>query len=404
MKTERLKFLVKINQEALDEGTDPAFGFRYLDIGAVGRGDLVEDPQEVTFSQAPSRARRVVHEGDTIISTVRTYLRAVWPVAGPTEDLIVSTGFAVLTPTAKLYPKYLGWLAQSDLVVEEVVSRSVGVSYPAINASEIGDIRVPIPTKAQQRAIADYLDSETARIDGLIEKKEQMVQHLQERLQVVVSTTTCSDAIAHGAPPEGWRMVPLARCFASVDYGIGTAAQPTGGAAVLGMGNIESGRVVGQPGGFTDLPDDHLLLRDGDLLFNRTNSLPLVGKVAQWRDTGAPTTFASYLVRLRVSALADGSYMNYLLNTVEVLALARAMALPSIGQANLNPNRYGTMRVPLPSLQVQRQAVEQLDKAAAASARLVEGLHTQVLKLREHRQTLVTAAVGGELTVPGVAA
>src|SRR5204862_363655 len=96
---------------------------------------LPDEP--VTFE--PETSRRLVHPGDTIVSTVRTYLRAVWPVTERTDDLVVSTGFAVLSPRSQLNPGFLGWSAQSDALIEEIVARSVGVSYPAITAGEIGD-------------------------------------------------------------------------------------------------------------------------------------------------------------------------------------------------------------------------------------------------------------------------
>ena len=111
----QLRHLVRINERALSDATDPQFEFRYIDIGMVGRGVLLEEPQWLTFADAPSRARRLVRSGDTIISTVRTYLRAVWPVADPAEDLVVSTGFAVLTPGPEIDGRYLGWLAQSNM-------------------------------------------------------------------------------------------------------------------------------------------------------------------------------------------------------------------------------------------------------------------------------------------------
>ena len=74
-----LKRLVRINERALPESTDPEREIRYVDISSVGRGKLVKEPERMSFSDAPSRARRLVRQGDTIVSTVRTYLRAVWP-------------------------------------------------------------------------------------------------------------------------------------------------------------------------------------------------------------------------------------------------------------------------------------------------------------------------------------
>lgn len=400
-----LKHVVQINARTLPETTDPAFEFRYVDIGSVGRGKLVEEPTVTIFANAPSRARRLVRSGDTIISTVRTYLRAAWPIKDPADSLVVSTGFAVLSPGPSLDPNYLGWLVQSDIVVENVVARSVGVSYPAINPAEIGNICVPIPSILVQRTVADCLDAETARIDMLVAKKQRMIELLRESVSASISTATAAHAIEHrGLLPHGWRFVPLRRCFVSIDYGIGTPTLGAGQFAVLGMGNIEPGRIVGDPSGYVNDVDDRLLLKSGDLLFNRTNSLALVGKIALWLGASQPTTFASYLVRLRSSSLAENRYLNYLLNSHEILALARGMALPSIGQANLNPNRYTTMRVPLPPLHVQRAIVASLDHRLTTSEQITKTLNIQIDLLHERRQALINAAVTGGLNVPAVAA
>src|SRR5437870_3994872 len=105
----RLKRIARLNARKLSEDTEPDKSFRYIDIEAVGEGELVEPPQYMTFREAPSRARRLVAASDTIVSTVRTYLRAIWPVQPPTEDLVVSTGFAVVSPAPSIYPRYLTW-------------------------------------------------------------------------------------------------------------------------------------------------------------------------------------------------------------------------------------------------------------------------------------------------------
>ena len=94
----RLKYWLGINRKVLPEDTNPGYTFRYVDIGSVAAGRLIESPKRLRFGDAPSRARRVVTHGDTIISTVRTYLKAVWHAENPQEFLVASTGFAVLTP------------------------------------------------------------------------------------------------------------------------------------------------------------------------------------------------------------------------------------------------------------------------------------------------------------------
>ncbi len=68
-----------------------------------------------------------------------------------------------------------------------IVARSVGVSYPAVNASEIGTLPIPLPAADEQRAIADFLDRETAKIDTLVAKIETAIERLQEYRTVLIT-------------------------------------------------------------------------------------------------------------------------------------------------------------------------------------------------------------------------
>lgn len=140
----RLKYQVSINDDTLPETTNPEYEMLYVDISSVDPTQGIIQKEQLFFENAPSRARRIVKNGDTIVSTVRTYLRAISPVIEPEENLVVSTGFAVIRPL-KMDKDYLSAAIRAPYFIEEVVSRSVGVSYPAINASEIGLISIPLP-------------------------------------------------------------------------------------------------------------------------------------------------------------------------------------------------------------------------------------------------------------------
>ena len=130
--TRRLKNWVEINAHVLPETTDPEYEFDYVDIGSVGTGRLLSEPKRIAFASAPSRARRVVRSGDTIVSTVRTYLKAVWHADGPLPSLVASTGFAVLTPRSPTSRRFVGYVCRSGSFTERITSESSGVSYPAI--------------------------------------------------------------------------------------------------------------------------------------------------------------------------------------------------------------------------------------------------------------------------------
>jgi type I restriction enzyme S subunit len=279
-------------------------------------------------------------------------------------------------------------------------ANATGITRFGLRSSTLADLMVPVPALAKQRAVAEYLDRATVRIDALIDKKRQARALVDERLAHDTSSLTKAGAIGQqdfNNQQHDSQWIRLKRCFSLVMYGIGEATREVGRIAVLGMGNVNEGRVVGNIGGYVDAVDPVLELRAGDLLFNRTNSLALVGKVAHVDRVGQPTTIASYLVLFRVNNLANARYLNYVLNTQEVLGLARSMALPSIGQANLNPTRYSAMRILLPSLEAQRELVLELDARHQTAKALIGHLDSQVALLHERRQALITAAVAGQL-------
>jgi type I restriction enzyme S subunit len=159
-----LKYLVTINPAALREDTPLDYEFRYIDISSVSSHGEVTDVTAMSFRDAPSRARRIVKVGDTIVSTVRTYLKAIAYVQENDKELICSTGFAVLRPGDRIYPRFLFYWARSNLFIDEICARSTGVSYPAINAHEIGSLPFPVLAIELQRSIAVFLDEKLAHL------------------------------------------------------------------------------------------------------------------------------------------------------------------------------------------------------------------------------------------------
>jgi type I restriction enzyme S subunit len=183
----RLKLVAHINDDVLSEATDPSYELRYLDIGNVNDRGQILAIDEISFEAAPSRARRVVRAGDTIISTVRTYLKAIGFLEAPEPNLIVSTGFAVLCPKSILNSKFLFWLVSSPNFVDAVVSHSEGVGYPAINPATLAALPMWYPDVTQQRAIANFLDRDTAKIDALVDKVHEAVERLKEYRTALIS-------------------------------------------------------------------------------------------------------------------------------------------------------------------------------------------------------------------------
>lgn len=182
----KLKYIVSYNTEALTDKTDPNYEFTYIEIGDVDYIDGISYRSRTVFSDSPSRARRVLRNGDVIISTVRTYLRAIGLIDRE-DDLIGSTGFCVLRSSKEVSEKYLSYAVRSKWFISDVISNSEGVSYPGINSSDLVNLKVTLPPLNEQIEIENILDVEIERSDDLISKETKRVELLKEYRQSLIS-------------------------------------------------------------------------------------------------------------------------------------------------------------------------------------------------------------------------
>ncbi len=182
----KIKYQADINKYTLSENTDEDLEIKYIDISSVNSKGEVVNIEKYYFKNAPSRARRILRKGDTIISTVRTYLKAITWFEEVEENLICSTGFAVLSPKETIYPKYLSYLMRSTKYIDEIVKRSIGVSYPAITSTEIGMMECLLPNINEQKMIVEYIDNELKKIDGLVDEIKFQIQKLKEYRQSLI--------------------------------------------------------------------------------------------------------------------------------------------------------------------------------------------------------------------------
>ena len=393
----RLKYLAGINDRSLPEHTDPDRLMKYIDISSVGRGVLVEEPRELRFEDSPARARRLIRDGDTIVSTVRTYLRAVWPVAGPTHDLVVSTGFAVLTPR-EIEPGFFSWWVRSDIFIEDVVARSEGVSYPAIRALELGELPVRVPPPDEQRAIADYLDTETARIDALITKKRRMIELLQERRVSVVD-----DCVAGSGGP----LVALRRLASRITSGPTSWAQyvAEAGTPFLRITNIDRQDIS------LDMSDTLLVDAPSSAEASRTEVVPGDVLVSITADIGSVGVVPDQLAGANISqhvalvrpAVCVPDWLAYAIKSTDAQVQLDA-GQHGATKTQLILEDIARLKGPCPEEAVQAQLLDGLRTRLKAIGATIGQISQQVNLLAEHRQALITAAVTGELRVSGVAA
>lgn len=180
-----LKYFVTCNDEALNEKTDKEYLIRYIDISNVDKNGKVSEIVNYKFKDAPSRARRIVKNGDIIVSTVRTYLKAITQIIGDSNNLIVSTGFAVLRPRENILSNFLNYAIRANYFIGRIMSESKGVSYPAINSTELVALKIAIPSIDEQESIVQSIDSETAIINNtisIIDKEIALVEEYKTSL------------------------------------------------------------------------------------------------------------------------------------------------------------------------------------------------------------------------------
>ena len=421
-----LKYLASINDKTLPETTEPDFELEYVDIGGVSFGKGITATEKMVFENAPSRARRVVKHGDTIVSTVRTYLRAISPINSPPGNLVVSTGFAVVRPR-KIEPGFLAYAMQELSFVESVVARSVGVSYPAVNASDIGDISIPQPKPDEQRAIADFLDAQTAKLDALMDKKRALIEKLKEKRSALISR-----AVTRGLDPDA-PMRP-----SGIDWLESIPRKWT--AAKIWIHRVSR----------------NIELQDG-------NHGELHPKSEDYRSTGIPFVMANYLDRghidfdrcnfiekeqadsLRIGFAKEGdvllthkgtvgrvgvvqkSEFPYVMLTPQVtyyrclkVVLNRFLRWQFEGQFWLDQLKLTggqgstrayvglldqkTLHVLMPPMAEQIEIANYLDKETVKFDQMIDAVERVLDKLDEYRSALITAAVTGKLDVRKTAA
>jgi type I restriction enzyme S subunit len=269
---------------------------------------------------------------------------------------------------------------------------------------------IELPPLVVQRAIAGYLDAETARIDALIAKKQRMVALIEEKLRLAIDASLGCSVAEGAAATHDNTWIPV-RYLAKVRGGI-TLGKQYEGVTV----SVPYLRVLNVQDGFLDLSDVAELqvppeavarysLRTGDLLLLEGNGNPEnLGRGTLWRDE-LPTCLHQnhvHVVRPDTTRVLP-EYLDLVVRT----SWARHYFTGGsdvVGISTLSQDRVRSLRIPCPPLRHQHQLVTQIERRRAVAHRTHETLQRQMQLLREHRHALITAAVTGEFEVPGVAA
>ncbi|ABG84378.1 type I restriction-modification enzyme, S subunit [Clostridium perfringens ATCC 13124] len=207
----RIDDLCKVNSKSLNSKTEPNLVVNYIDIESVSTGKI-NNIKQMIFSQAPSRARRVVKKNDVIMSTVRPYLKAFVKVKSSLNNLVCSTGFAVLEVNEGVNSEFVYQSILSNYFIEQIKNKMVGSNYPAVNSDDVKESKLILPSIQEQEKIAEILST----VDEQIENTEKLIQKNQE-LKKGLMQQLLTKGIGHtefkktelGYIPKEWKIMKL---------------------------------------------------------------------------------------------------------------------------------------------------------------------------------------------------
>jgi type I restriction enzyme S subunit len=297
---------------------------------------------------------------------------------------------------------------QSPYFVERVVANSIGVSYPAINASELGTFPIAVPPELEQGTIADFLDRETAKIDALIDRKKQLIELLKEK-----RTALITHAVTKGLDPN----VPMK------DSGIEWLGEIPAHWEVKKIKHLcqvkrgASPRPIDDPVYFDD-EGEYAWVRIADVTASERyleKTTQKLSKLGQSKSVclepgelflSIAATVGKPIITAIKCCIHDGFVYFVGLNENKeffyylFLCGEAYKGLGKLGtQLNLNTDTIGEIYVPIPSLEEQKVIVTFLDRETAKIDALIEKIEKAIKLLKEYRTALISAAVTGKIDV-----
>ena len=195
-KTVKLGEVAFVNAKSISKLNQPT-RIKYVDIESVDCGEIKE-PKNILFSEAPSRARRILSDNDIIISTVRPNLKHYAYIKKAEENLIASTGFAVISSKKEIDSRFLYYYLGSDDYTEYLISRTEGAAYPAFNPDVLIKSELTLPPLPIQKKIAKVLGD----LDDKIELNRRMNETLEEMAMAVYRYYFVNFGLPPGAKEE----------------------------------------------------------------------------------------------------------------------------------------------------------------------------------------------------------
>lgn len=391
----------------------------YLRAANVSDGQLnLDDVKEMNFTPDEQRifdlkpGDVLVTEGSGSLSTVGA--SAVW--RGDISGVVCfqNTLLRLRPRSSATDPRFLEWWCRAAFADRIFASIATGANIFHISAERVRALPIRCPPVGSQRAIADFLDVETARIDALIVKKRCMIELIRGRLdakseRIILgleeTNSRPSNTGFFSAVPVDWLETQLRHLGCEVQTGpfgsqLHAEDYADSGWPVINPANIKNGKIVGE--GTVRVDDEtrsrlsRHVLRAGDIVFGRRGEMGRAGLVGR-EEEGWLCGTGSLRLRLTQSALLP----DYLKLLLETTVARNYFQLSSVGSTmdNLNSEILLSMPCLVPPGDRQQAIVSAVIRARPRATATMEAIERQVRLLQEHRQALITAAVTGKLEV-----
>ena len=337
-----------------------------------------------------------VRAGDLVIHSMDGFAGAI----GVSEaDGKASPVVHCYRPSPAVDAHFYAYLFRDLAVRGYVASLAKGIRErsTAFDGETFRSLVVPLPPIETQRAVADYLNIETTRIDSLVTKKQRMIDLSRERRQSLISSAVTGSGRDSGA--YGWKHIPLAFCVSEVRRkNIGGHEQNR---LSLSYGRIVRRDIDSADGLLPESFDTYNIVEAGDTVLRLTDlqndqkSL----RVGLVKETGIIT---SAYITVRPRTGIESRFLNYYLQNLDFQK--DFYALGAGVRQSLKFDELRRIEVPEPPVQMQQDIADYLDKATARIDAFTAKVAKQIVLIKEHRQALITAAVTGAIEVPGVVA
>ncbi len=318
---------------------------------------------------------------------------------------IISPAYFVAEISEEADPRFVHHLLRTRLYISEYERRGkyMPPSQFDISWEQFRDISVTLPPLAEQRVIADYLDTETARVDALISKKRRLIKLLEEQDRRIID-----DLFGNVLRNRLIRVGYVADVRSGVTLGgIRPRAMNEVTVPYLRVANVQHGRL--------DLSEvktisvdrataQRTTLRSGDVLMTEGGDIDKLGRGTVWRSEIDPCLHQNHVFAVRVQTRdLLPEFLALVTRTSHARRYFEMTGVRSTNLASTNASKVSSFRIPNASLDVQLALVRKYQRKWVVLDRVRTALSLQLDLLTERRKSLITAAVTGEMPVPGAA-